>query len=121
MTIKTVISIFFSSIWAGGRHFNISNVAVHKTSIILLARAKLSVDSYLMLLTLFPLKYHQTPLTFQISKWNSGFITSKASLLTMGCPGVGGLSSPSLPEEMSSAPPNRSMTSACSGGEKLLF
>jgi hypothetical protein len=29
--------------------------------------------------------------------------------LTTGCPGVGGLSSPSLPEDMSSAPPNRSM------------
>lgn len=30
-------------------------------------------------------------------------------LLTTGCPGVGGLSSPSLPEDISSAPPNRSM------------
>lgn len=30
-------------------------------------------------------------------------------LLTIGCPGVGGLSSPSLPEDISSAPPKRSI------------
>ena len=40
---------------------------------------------------------------------SSLFQFSLVILLTTGCPGVGGLSSPSLPEDISSAPPKRSM------------
>lgn len=52
---------------------------------------------------------YQLPLPGIKETLSSLFQFSLVILLTTGCPGVGGLSSPSLPEDISSAPPKRSM------------
>lgn len=52
---------------------------------------------------------YRLPLPSIEDRFNILLQFSLAILLTTGCPGVGGLSSPSLPEDISSAPPKRSM------------